>query len=137
MKKSKIKELLPGLTLGNEQKADGLPSSHAIANTHVVGSALCPPMTDEQKKEIAKISQQFARGFKEMFGSINGTGWLIVDPLSGYLNACDIENTLHQIPESDKHPQVLIMTFKDGSQFIPAGGDLKPIHQGFKNWMWL
>lgn len=40
MKKSKIKELLPGIMPGNEQKDDGLPSSPAIANTHVVGSAL-------------------------------------------------------------------------------------------------
>ncbi len=36
MKKSKIKELLPGLTPDNEQKADGLPSNPAIANTDVV-----------------------------------------------------------------------------------------------------
>lgn len=120
MKKAEIKNVLPLLQQHN-----------------VVGSASCPPMTDEQKKEISKISQSFARGFKEMFGSINGTGWLIVDPLSGYLNACAFENTLHQIPETEKHPQVLIMTFKDGSQFIPAGGDLKPLHKDFKNWMWL
>ena len=136
MNKSKIKELLPELLPGNEQKAGELPSCQTIAKPLVVGSASCP-MTDEQKKEISKISQQFARGFKEMFGSINGSGWLIVDPLSGYLNACDFENTLHQLPESDKFVQVLIMTFKDGSQFIPAGGDLKRIHKYFKNWMWL
>ena len=120
MKKDEIKNVLPLLKQHN-----------------VVGNASCQPMTDEQKKKISKISQSFARGFKEMFGNINGTGWLIVDPLSGYLNALGFENTLHQLPETDKHPQVLIMTFKDGSQFIPAGGDLKPLDKYFKNWMWL
>jgi hypothetical protein len=94
-------------------------------------------MTHEQKKEITKISKQFANGFKEIFGSINGTGWLIVDPLSGYLNAIGIENTPRQMPENEKHPQVLLLEFSDGSQFIPAGADLKPISEKFKNWMWL
>jgi hypothetical protein len=37
MKKSKIEKLLPGLMPGNEQKADRLPSSPAIANTNVMG----------------------------------------------------------------------------------------------------
>lgn len=104
---------------------------------NVVGSASCPPMSEQTKKEISKISQSFARGFKKMFCSCNGTGWLLVDPLSAYLNSIGFENTLHQLPESDKHPQVLIMTFKDCSQFIPAGGDLKLLHKDFKNWMWL
>ena len=94
-------------------------------------------MTKEVKKEISKISQSFARGFKDMFPSINGSGWFIVDPLSAYLNACGFENTCQQMPESDKHGKVLIITFKDGSQFIPAGADLKPINEKFKNWMWI
>ena len=94
-------------------------------------------MTDQQKKEITKISQQFARGFKEMFGSINGTGWLIVDPLSGYLNAMGYENKVHEIQACENHPQVLVMTFNDGSKFIPAGADLKHLHKKFKNWDWL
>jgi hypothetical protein len=94
-------------------------------------------MTVEEKKEITKISQQFARGFKDMFGTIDGIGWLIVDPLSGYLNSIGFENKLDQLPECKDHPQVLIMTFKDGSQFIPAGKDLQPINKKAKNWMWL
>ena len=94
-------------------------------------------MTKDQKKEISKISQQFARGFKEMFGSINGTGWLIVDPLSGYLNSIGYENKLQELPSCENYPQVLVMTFKDGSQFIPAGEDLKTVYPRAKNWMWL
>lgn len=94
-------------------------------------------MTIEKQQEITKISKQFAEGFKSLFGGINGTGWLIVDPLSGYLNSIGFENKLHQLPESDKHPQILVMTFDDGSQFIPAGGDLKAVHKDAKNWMWL
>lgn len=38
MNKSKFIKRLLGLLHGNEQKADELPSSHAIANTNVVGS---------------------------------------------------------------------------------------------------
>jgi len=94
-------------------------------------------MTKEQKSEITKISKEFASGFKEMFGTINNSGWLIVDPLSAYLNASGFKNKLDQMPENEKHPMVLIMTFEDGSQFIPAGGDLKPLQNKFKNWMWL
>jgi hypothetical protein len=94
-------------------------------------------MTDEEKKQITKISKLFANGFKDTFGSINGTGWLIVDPLSGYLNACGFENKLDQLPANDKHPQVLIMTFKDGTVFIPAGKDLKATNKKAKNWTWI
>lgn len=90
-------------------------------------------MTIEQKQEIEKISQEFAKGI----GPINDSGWMIVDPLSGYLNYIGYENKLDQLPATDKHPQVLIMTFKDGSQFIPAGGDLSKMHPDAKNWMWL
>jgi len=93
-------------------------------------------MTDTQK-EISKISEQFASGFKETFGSINETGWLIVDPLSGFLSSLGYENTVDQLPENENHPQVLIITFKDGSRFIPAGADLNKVDKGFKNWMWI
>lgn len=92
------------------------------------------PLTIAQRAEITKISQQFASGFD---WEIEGSGWLIVDPLSAYLCACGFDNKLSEMPKSDKHEQVLIMTFKDGSQFIPAGDDLKPLNEGFKNWMWL
>lgn len=94
-------------------------------------------MTTEQKKEITKISKQFASGFKPTFNSINQAGWLIVDPLSGYLNALGYENSLEQLPANDKHPQVLIMSFKDGAKFIPSGRDLKAIYPDAKNWLWL
>lgn len=46
-------------------------------------------------------------------------------------------NTLAEMPECEQHPQVLVMTFKDGTKFIPAGADLKPLNKGFKNWMFL
>lgn len=92
-------------------------------------------MTEQQKKEIEKIAKEFASGFKDTIGEIAGSGWLIVDPLSGYLNFCGYENKLDQIPAKENHPQILIMTFKDGTQFIPAGSDL-PI-KGATDWMWL
>lgn len=94
-------------------------------------------MTKEQKDEITKISKEFASGFKDMFGNINGTGWLIADPLSGFLNSIGFENTMQQIPETEKNHQVIILTFKDGSQFIPAGGDLRRVCRGAKNWSWI
>lgn len=94
-------------------------------------------MNNDQKKEIKKISKQFAAGFKDTLGSINGTGWLIVDPLSAYLNAMGFENKVKQLPATDDRPQILILIFPDGSQFIPAGGDLKPVYEKAKNWMWL
>lgn len=94
-------------------------------------------LTDKEKDKITQMSQSFLEGFKGTFDTINGTGWLVVDPLSGYLNSIGIKNSLHQIPENEKHPQVLIMTFRDGSQFIPAGGDLKPLNEIFENWMWI
>jgi len=90
-------------------------------------------MTNEQKKEIEKISKNFASGLN--IGEIAGSGWLIVDPLSAYLNACGFKNKLDQVPEKDGKPLVLIMTFKDGTQFIPAGSDL-PVN-GATDWMWL
>jgi len=31
----------------------------------------------------------------------------------------------------------LILEFLDGSNFIPAGGDLKPVDIKSKNWMWI
>lgn len=93
-------------------------------------------MTKEQKAEIVKISKSFANGFKDEI-PLNGSGWLIVDPLSGYLNACGYENELGEIPATKEHPQILIMTFKDGSQLIPSGADLKPLFPDAKNWTWL
>ncbi len=92
-------------------------------------------MTIQQKKEVTKIAKEFASGFD--FGGINGTGWLIVDPLSGYLNATGFKNEPMSMPATDKYPQVLLLVFPDGSQFIPAGGDLKPLSPKFKNWMWM
>lgn len=89
-------------------------------------------MNPEERKEITKISKQFAKG---LGFPINGSRWLIADPLSGYLNALGYENELIQLPETDERPQVLIMKFKDGSQFIPAGADIP--HKDSKNWMWL
>ncbi len=92
-------------------------------------------MTDATKEEIVKISKQFASGFKPEINEIKGSGWLIVDPLSGYINAMGHENELKQLPACEKHPQILIMRFKDGSQFIPTGSDLG--HPEAKDWLWL
>jgi len=92
-------------------------------------------MTEQQKTEIEKIAKEFASGFKDTIGEIAGSGWLIVDPLSGYLNFCGYENKLEQIPAKENQPQILLMTFKDGTKFIPAGSDL-PV-KGATDWMWL
>lgn len=92
-------------------------------------------MTNEQKAEIEKIAKEFASGFKDRIKEIAGSGWLIVDPLSGYLNFCGYENKLQQIPAKDGQPQILIIKFKDGTQFIPAGSDLRLPEA--KDWMWL
>lgn len=94
-------------------------------------------MTIEEKEKITGISREFASAFKDTIGEINGSGWLIVDPLSGYLNFIGYENKLQQLPEKEDHPLILIMTFNDGSKFIPAGGDLKTIDKKADNWMWL
>ena len=94
-------------------------------------------MTEQQKTEIEKIAREFASGFKDTIGEIAGSGWLIVDPLSGYLNFCGYENTLQQIPAKDEQPQILIMKFKDGTQFIPAGSDLIIGETKGNDWMWL
>jgi len=89
------------------------------------------------REEITKIAKEFSEPFYEMTGGIEGSGWVIADPLSAYLSFCGWENKLDQIPENDEHPQILIMTFKDGSKFIPAGADLKKVHQDSHNWMWI
>ena len=94
-------------------------------------------MTKKQQDEITKISKEFSEPFYETFDGIEKSTWFIVDPLSGYLNACGFENKLHQMPATEKHPLVLIMTFKDGTKFIPAGGDLKELDKGFTNWIWI
>ncbi len=95
-------------------------------------------MNEAEKKKITKIAKQFASGFKPDIPSINRSGWLIVDPLSGYLSAVEgIENKLQELPATEKHPQVLVMIFKDGTRFVPAGGDLKPLGESAHNWMWV
>ena len=53
MNKSKIEKRPLEPLPGNEQKADGLPSSPAIANTHVIGSQ-CPQMSlDDAISELS------------------------------------------------------------------------------------
>jgi len=88
-------------------------------------------MSDIDKTHIEKISKDFASGI----GEIKGSGWLIVDPLSGFLNACGYKNELSQIPPKDGKPLVLIMTFEDGTRFIPAGSDLG--FEGVEDWSWI
>lgn len=93
-------------------------------------------MTPAEKQKIEEISKEFASGFEPSI-PLNGSGWLIADPLSGYLNFVGHTNTPSQLPATEKHPQVLVLDFPDGSQFIPAGGDLKPLDERFHNYMWL
>jgi len=92
-------------------------------------------MKEFDKEQITKISKSFASGFKPEISKIAGSGWQIVDPLSAFLNARGFENTLKQLPQTNKHPQILIIEFKDGTKFIPAGSDLPD--EGTKDWMWI
>lgn len=91
--------------------------------------------SEKTKKKITEISKEFASGFKENIESINGSGWLIVDPLSAFLSFSGYKNKLSQYTTTDDH--VLIIDFESGDRFIPAGGDLKHMNENFKNWMWL
>lgn len=94
-------------------------------------------MSTEEMRKIIDISKSFASEFKDAIGPINGSGWLIVDPLSGYLNSIGLKHKLFQLPESDKHPQILVMEFPDGTQLIPSGEDLKGVFPQAENWMWI
>jgi hypothetical protein len=92
-------------------------------------------MTTELKNEIENISKEFTKG---MGIEIKGSTWLVVDPLSAYLNACGYKNELKQLPEKEKRPLVLMIIFEDGTQFIPAGSDLN--NNGITSmtdWFWL
>lgn len=92
-------------------------------------------MTPKEKFDIEQITKEFIKGLRF---ELNGSGWLIADPLAGYLNFCGFKNTLQEIPAKDGKPQILIIVFSDGSQFVPAGEDFK--HHGFsdaKNYMWI
>lgn len=92
-------------------------------------------MSQKIKDEITKISKEFAEGFKPEILNISGSGWVIVDPLSAYLNSLGFLNTLSQLPEKEDRPLILFMEFSDGSKFIPAGSDL-PI-EGATDWLWV
>lgn len=94
-------------------------------------------MTKKQRDKITKIAQEFYSGFQDTFPTINGTGFLIVDPLSGYLSFEGYEHTVSQIPAKGDRPQVLLLDFPDGSTFIPAGEDLKGMLSKASNWMWI
>jgi len=91
-------------------------------------------MTQEQRDKITKISKGFAKGFRENFPTIAGSGPFIVDPLSGFLNSMGYENNLTQIPAKDGRPQVLIIQFSDGDIFIPAGSDIG--RPDARDWLW-
>lgn len=94
-------------------------------------------MTTEQQQQITQIAKEFAAPFKDTVGEIAGSGWLIVDPLSGYLNSIGYHNIPHQLPATKQHPQVLLLEFADGSHLIPAGSDLQKVAEGAHDWMWL
>ena len=91
-------------------------------------------MKNSQKIEITKFSKDFASGFDF---PINGSGWLIVDPLSALLGSIGFPNNVLEIKANNLHPQVLIIVFKDGTKFIPAGEDLKVLDNSLKNYQWL
>jgi hypothetical protein len=93
-------------------------------------------MNTEQKNEITKISKGFADGMLEG-APIDGTSWMVVDPLAGYLSCLGYENTLSQIPHPVDGTPVLIIEFKDGAKFMPTGKDLQTLHQDFDNYQWL
>lgn len=89
-------------------------------------------MTPYLKGEIMRISKEFASAFE---WPIEDSGWMIVDPLSGYLNFLGYQNKLSQIPASDGQRQVLIMTFNTGEVFVPGGAAINS--PDAKNWLWI
>lgn len=89
-------------------------------------------MTPYLKDEITRISKEFASAFEL---AIEDSGWMIVDPLSGYLNFLGYENKLSQIPAAEGQRQVLIMTFTTGEVFVPGGAAINAAHA--KNWLWI
>lgn len=92
-------------------------------------------MTQKRKDEITEISKEFHSGMIDLFPTIAGSGWMVVDPLSAYLNTCGFLNTLVQLPTNEERPLILVMQFSDGTQFIPAGSDL-PM-DGVTDWLWI
>lgn len=84
------------------------------------------------KEEITNWCKEFASGFD---WSINEGGWLIVDPMSGFLQQMGVDHKLMAIEERGNQPQILVLVFPDGSKFIPQGKDLIGV-KGAKNWMW-
>lgn len=90
----------------------------------------------QERLEIVKISKEFTKG---ILGNedIEGTSWVVADPLSAYLSSVGYENMLGQIPHPETKEPVLIMTFPDGSRFIPAGKDLISIYEHAENFMWV
>lgn len=94
-------------------------------------------MTEELKNEITRISKEFAKGLEGTFDTINEGAWLIVEPLSAYLNALGYHNRLDQIPAKEDRPIILILTFKDGIRFVPTGKDLEKDFTGATNYLWL
>jgi len=96
-------------------------------------------MKKSEKNKITKICKEFFEGMKGVAGhdTIEGSGWVYVDPMSGYLNSIGIENTLVQLPKTEERNQILILNFPDGSSFIPAGADLKFKFPDAENWLWL
>lgn len=96
-------------------------------------------MTAELRTEITRISKEFFYGSlpEKTFGRIDGTGILVVDPLSGYLNMLGYRHEISQIPPMGNRPIVLILAFPGGWQFIPAGKDLSFYVPNYDNWMWV
>ena len=77
MKKSKIEKLLPGLMPGNELKADGLPSSPAIAKPHVGGRC----------GQIRKTSKRFdleKKMWRESYILFNFLELIVYKVMKGY-----------------------------------------------------
>jgi hypothetical protein len=89
-------------------------------------------MKIEERIKITQISKDFASG---MGIEIKGSGWLVVDPLSAYLNMCGFENTIFKLEATANHPLILMIVFRGGCTLIPAGSDL-PI-EGFRDWQWI
>lgn len=89
----------------------------------------------EIEQEITRISKEFAQGLTGNTQTIAGTGALIVDPLSAYLNNLGYKNTLKQLPANHERTLILVMEFEGGATFIPAGSDM-PV-PGATDWLWL
>jgi len=88
-----------------------------------------PILSKKKLKEIRKISMEFCEPFYETFGSLDGGGNLIIDPLIGYLQMCGY-NFEPMIADG-----IILFYFDGGLVFVPQAEKLSK--GKLKNFSWI